>query len=231
MKLPLMGISTTSAMSVGAPLLISKVESAGCNRPRLRNDTRYSGQCTTGLVVYLWTPANASARDCRRGICDRNHSVVDGARSHSPAVNSAATDYASPTTARGSPSIGISRGQASVGHRSSREPVKGRRYSTVRSPNAFEQSCSGYYAENELVCAPRRGVGGRRAQSDRNHGEGKSLYPRGFRSGNRRGDRPLGQTAHQGARGAAMTRIILVRHGRVDWLARPSGFAGTPSCR
>jgi broad specificity phosphatase PhoE len=35
----------------------------------------------------------------------------------------------------------------------------------------------------------------------------------------------LGRKARQGAKGAAMTRIILVRHGHVDWLA-PERFRG-----
>src|SRR6516162_2702209 len=62
-------------------------------------------------------------------------------------------------------------------------------------------------------------------QSDRGHGKRKSLSPRGFRPGDRRGDRPLGRAARHGAEGAAMTRIILVRHGHVEWLA-PERFRG-----
>jgi pimeloyl-ACP methyl ester carboxylesterase len=118
---------------------------------------------------------------------------------------------------------GIPRGPVADARLAARDPDRrgascgrraGHRLRRLDAPKRHSEAVCERRAGRDLGWATTR-ILPQMAQSDRGHGEGKSLYPRGFRSGDRRGDRPLGRTARQGAKGA-ITRIILVtRAGRL----------------
>jgi len=110
----------------------------------------------------------------------------------------------------------LSRGPLADPHLATRDPDRrgtacgrraGHRLRRLDGPKRHSKVVCKRGAGRDLGWATTRNLP-QMAQSDRNHSEGKSLYPRGFRSGDRRGDRQLGEAERQGAKGA-MTRSIL----------------------